>query len=135
MIIFKIPGEPQGKARPRITKFGTYTPEKTVNYEALIKQIASIEAKEFYQEEPLEICIDAYFTIPKSASKKKCKDMLERKILPCKKPDFDNLAKAIADACNGICYKDDAQIVRAIVNKFYADIPRVEVTLTKYEGA
>ena len=35
---FTIPGEPTGKGRPRMTRTGhTYTPEKTVNYEALVK--------------------------------------------------------------------------------------------------
>ena len=36
------------------------------------------------------------------------------------KPDFDNLAKAIADALNGIAWKDDAQIARCVVEKYYA---------------
>ena len=39
---FTIPGAPQGKARPRTVLGGkrTYTPEKTVNYEALVKLTA-----------------------------------------------------------------------------------------------
>ena len=33
-----IPGEPVGKGRPRFTKNGhSFTPEKTVNYENLVK--------------------------------------------------------------------------------------------------
>ena len=38
---FTIPGAPQGKARPKVVRRGAfskaYTPEKTVNYEALVK--------------------------------------------------------------------------------------------------
>ena len=41
MIRFVIPGEPQGKGRPKFSRQGnfvkTYTPAKTENYEAHIK--------------------------------------------------------------------------------------------------
>ena len=57
--------------------------------------------------------------------------MKENKIRPTKKPDFDNISKVIADSLNGIAYKDDAQIVSAIFQKYYSDEPRVEVTITK----
>ncbi len=41
---FTIPGEPVGKARPRITRQGiTYTPAKTVNYETLVKEMYYIK--------------------------------------------------------------------------------------------
>ena len=31
MIKLTIPGEPVAKGRPRVTRYGTYTPEKTKN--------------------------------------------------------------------------------------------------------
>ena len=36
-ITFTVLGEPVGKARQRVTRFGTYTPEATTMYENLIK--------------------------------------------------------------------------------------------------
>ena len=36
-IVFTVLGEPVGKARQRVTRFGTYTPEATTMYENLIK--------------------------------------------------------------------------------------------------
>jgi hypothetical protein len=37
-IKFVVPGEPKGKARPRVTKAGiTYTPKETVSYENWVK--------------------------------------------------------------------------------------------------
>ena len=39
MIELIVPGEPMGKQRPRLSKFGTYTPTKTVNYETFVKEI------------------------------------------------------------------------------------------------
>ena len=41
-------------------------------------------------------------------------------ILPCKKPDVSNIAKAVEDALNGLVYEDDAQICSLTVSKCYA---------------
>ena len=49
---------------------------------------------------------------------------------PTRKPDFDNIGKIICDALNGIAYRDDAQIVDALVRKFYSDTPRVIVEIS-----
>lgn len=129
MISFEIPGPPQGKARARVTRWGTYTPDKTLNYEALVKQIYTYEAKGPIHEGPLKIHIHAYYEIPKSTSNKKQEAMLRGEILPTKKPDFDNIAKIICDALNKIAYHDDSQIVIASFQKKYSRVPRVEVIL------
>ena len=42
------------------------------------------------------------------------------------KPDIDNLFKAVTDACTGIVWKDDNQIVSTKSDKFYSEVPRVE---------
>lgn len=125
---FTIPGEPTGKGRPRVTKHGTYTPAKTVQYENLVK----LCYKGLYHEGPVAMEVKAFYKIPKSASKKK-KELMERcELLPTKKPDCDNVLKIIADALNGIAYKDDSQIVMAIVKKQYAEKPRVEVEIRRF---
>jgi Holliday junction resolvase RusA-like endonuclease len=131
MIKFTIPGPPQGKARARTGKGFAYTPEKTVLYENLIKAIFMQEkCKRFESEgQPLEMSITAYYQIPKSASKNVRQFMLDGHSRPTKKPDADNVMKVVADALNGIAYHDDTQIVRAIVEKWYSDEPRVEVEI------
>ena len=78
----------------------------------------------------LDVRVMAYYTIPKSISKKKRQAMLDHKVRPTKKPDFDNIGKVICDSLNGIAYRDDAQIVDAQVRKFYSDTPRVVVIIT-----
>ena len=55
--------------------------------------------------------------------------MLAGDIRPVKRPDWDNIGKIITDALNEVAYHDDAQIVEAIVEKYYSDNPRVEVTI------
>lgn len=123
---FTIPGEPTGKARPRVTKWGTHNTEKTVLYENLVKMCYQEQCKE-YTEKPLVAFIEIYYGIPKSTPKKNIKPMLEGKIRPCKKPDIDNVCKIIFDALNGIAYKDDTQIVSLIASKWYGETARVEV--------
>ena len=129
MLTFTIEGEPQGKARPRVTRGGkhTYTPKKTKDYQEMVRMLAPKE----YFNGPLEMKIKAYFKIPKSKSNK-IKELMESgDIRPTKKPDFDNIGKIIADALNGICYKDDSQIVKGTIEKWYSYQPRVEVIICK----
>ena len=83
----------------------------------------------FDRNTPLDARITAYYTIPKSVSKKKRQAMLDRKIRPLKKVDCDNLVKVVLDSLNEIAYHDDVQVVDCQVRKFYSDNPRVVVTI------
>lgn len=128
-------GEPQGKGRPRFsTACGhvkTRTPDQTVIYENLVKtEYRNQSGVRFPDDAMLDVRVMAYYTIPKSISKKKRQAMLDHKVRPTKKPDFDNIGKVICDSLNGIAYRDDAQIVDAQVRKFYSDTPRVVVIIT-----
>ena len=129
---FTILGEPAGKGRPRFTREGrTYTPEKTVSYENLVKLEYEQQCAnhKFPDGAQLDVRIIAYYQIPKSTSKKKAKLMEDGKIRPTKKPDFDNIGKIVCDSLNKRAYKDDAQIVDAQVRKFYSRNPRVVVII------
>lgn len=138
---FTVLGEPQGKGRPRFVarynpatqkSFGqAHTPEKTIVYENLIRTEYSFQIKNFrYPDDAmLDMRILAYYSIPKSASKKKRMMMLEGKIRPTKKPDMDNVMKVVADSLNQVAYKDDTQIVDAQCRKFYSEEPRIEVII------
>lgn len=128
-------GEPQGKGRPRFSTVcghaKTRTPDQTVIYENLVKtEYRNQSGVRFPDDAMLDVRVMAYYTIPKSISKKKRQAMLDHKVRPTKKPDFDNIGKAICDSLNGIAYRDDAQIVDAQVRKFYSDTPRVVVIIT-----
>ncbi|MCI8629215.1 MAG: RusA family crossover junction endodeoxyribonuclease, partial [Firmicutes bacterium] len=87
----------------------------------------------FPEDSQLELSVAAYFKIPKSASKKKRIAMLCEEIRPTKKPDGDNILKAVADALNGVCYKDDKNIVKMSIEKFYSDMPRIDVVVQEVE--
>ena len=135
MVAFTVPGEPQGKGRPRFARAGnyvrTYTPEKTASYENLVKLEYERQCGgfRFKDDEPIFMFVRAFLSVPKSTSKKKRELMLNGLLVPIKKPDYDNIEKIISDSLNEIAYKDDAQICDALLQKRYSEIPRVEVEL------
>ena len=126
-------GEVVGKGRPRFsTRNGyphAYTPKKTADYEKQIK-CAYLEKYKpmMFEDEALQMRVDAYFKVPESASKKK-KEKLLNEEYPTKKPDIDNILKSIADALNGLAYKDDSQIVRVHVDKHWDKENKVEISI------
>lgn len=133
-ISFVIPGAPVGKARPRVTRNGTYTPKKTRAYEHDVRLLARAA---FGAAPPLDeaIHLDLVVYLPIAASWSKRKQAAARsgELQPIKKPDLDNLEKAVTDACNGIVYVDDAQIVEVVKAKRYSDTPHVWVRITSLD--
>lgn len=130
---FTVTGEPKGKGRPRfIPNTGrAITPKDTANYETLVRMeyMAQCQGFKFPDDAMLDMRIMAYYSIPKSASKKKKEQMKRQLLRPTKKPDMDNVVKIIADSLNQVAYRDDTQIVDCQCRKFYSENPRVEVTI------
>lgn len=54
--------------------------------------------------------------------------------IPTVKPDLLKLARAVEDALTGICYRDDAQIAREILDKFFGEPARVEVCILQLDA-
>lgn len=128
--IFTVNGAPEGKARPRVTTRGTYTPHKTAAYEKLVQMSFRTQCPGvFFCDAPLCVYITANFAPPPSAAKRKRSRMLSGEIRPTKKPDADNIAKAVCDALNGVAYRDDSQICRLTVSKQYAEMSAVSVRI------
>lgn len=130
---FVIPGEPQGKGRPRFTRSGhTYTPDKTTAYEGIVRYLYTQQCDGMFPKDcPLVVTIEAVFATPKSDSVRKRQEKLCGLLRPTKKPDTDNLAKIICDALNGVVYYDDAQITTLHVIKRYGVEPCVKVWISK----
>ena len=77
---------------------------------------------------PLTATVTAFFTVPKSTSKKKAAALDGTPHI--KRPDADNVAKAILDALNGHAYNDDSAIAALTVWKYQTTgASRVEVTI------
>lgn len=137
-IFICIPGKPVPKARPKFARRGkfvtTYTPEPTRIYEALVAD----EARDSMRGQPpmkgpLELKMQIFLPIPVSYSKKKAQGCRELEIVPDKKPDWENIAKSVCDAFNGIIWDDDCQIVDAHVTKRFGEEPCVICIVTELE--
>jgi Holliday junction resolvase RusA-like endonuclease len=127
IVEFFVPGDPQGKGRPRSGMGGRmYTPAKTVAYEGLVAHAASCAmngAKPL--EGPLCVSILAVHSVPQSWSNKKRTEAIGA---PCiTKPDIDNIVKAVADGGNGVVWVDDKQIASIWAAKKYGSVPGVTV--------
>ncbi len=119
-----IPGEPVPKARARVTRWGAYTPQKTLDFENFVKFHAAEawgDRPPINSDLPLLLVVQFYLPRPKSTPKR-----IKR---PIRKPDFDNLVKSITDALEGIVYPGDQQIVSATIDKYFSDRPRTEIEI------
>lgn len=131
-ITFVVPGNPQGKGRPRVGKVGNharmFTPQKTVAYEGLI----AMAAQQAMQDRalitgPVLLEMNMHHMVPASWSKKRREGALQGEIMPTVKCDADNCLKAVCDALNGVVWRDDVQVVNVMLTKRYAENPKVEV--------
>ncbi len=128
VIQFTVYGEPVGKARPRVTRYGTYTPQKTRNYEQKIwDSWAEQSGKKLPDNAPIKLNVKVYFSVPKSYSKKLRDRLVGEPHI--KLPDLDNCVKAICDGCQGYVFKNDSHIYCIEAVKFYSETPRTEITL------
>lgn len=129
MFKFVIQGEPVAKGRPKLGRYGTYTPKKTKEYEEHIKQ----EWRKNGYKEPLTgavmVDITFYRSIQKSSSKAAKTAKLTGKVKPTVKPDLDNYIKAVLDGLNGLAWVDDSQIVNISATKEYSLEPKTVVLI------
>lgn len=116
--------KPQGKARPRFSRKSgvVYTPAKTAKYEKTIAE-AYVDAggKCIPADRYVSVTVCAFFPIPKSYSIAKRQACIDRDLRPDKKPDMDNILKAVLDALNKVAYEDDKQVVELIGRKYYTE--------------
>lgn len=140
LISFEIPGQPVAKGRPRFVRRGNhvaaYTPEKTQSYENLVKLAAANAMKGVDPANgPIHLEVWLGMQIPASWSKLRQRSASDGLIRPTKKPDADNVLKAIKDGCNGIVWRDDAQVVKIELSKHYSKNPRALVTVSELPGS
>ncbi len=140
IVRFEVPGTPVGKGRPKVSTRGgkfarMYTPEKTASYEGLI----ALSARQAMGGRPLidgpvDVSLMIRLAVPASWSKKKQAAALAGQALPTKKPDADNVLKAVFDGMNGVVWVDDVQACGVVLRKRYAETPGVTVVVRKMGG-
>ena len=78
---------------------------------------------------PCSVKYDAYFKTPSIFNSKE-KMLAELGIIrPLSKPDFDNVEKKYSDMYTGNIWVDDSIVIESNFNKYYSELPRIEITL------
>jgi Holliday junction resolvase RusA-like endonuclease len=130
-IYFTVP-QVSGKGRPRFARQGTfvktYTDAKTLIYE---KSIQTYAKQAMGSTSPLIGAVAAYLhigiPIPPSYSKTRQIACINGDERPTKKPDIDNIVKAVLDGMNGIVYLDDKQVVDLHLTKVYSSKEGIDI--------
>jgi Holliday junction resolvase RusA-like endonuclease len=120
---FFVLGLPKPQARPRAFKRGkhasVYSP--STEWKESVKYAAA--QQEPIQAEALEVHLNFYFDRPDShygTGRNSDKLKPSAPEYHTKRPDVDNLAKAVLDACQDAgLFKDDSAIVGLTIEKFY----------------
>jgi len=113
-----LPVAPHSALRPRVTQRGTYDPSATATAVLRMYVMREWRGRRAFAG-PVAVDIDARLLRPSSS----------KRLWPCVRPDLDNYAKACLDAMNGLCFADDAQVVRLTAQKSYAVEPGWLVTI------
>lgn len=127
MIALSIPGEAVPFARSGGLGKRRFTPKKQADFMAQVRILAAAAMR---GQEPLTgpVQLKARFDYLRPASHTK-----KQAACPWKtsKPDADNLIKIIKDALNTIAWSDDAQVCDLQVQKRYAPIAQVVITIAE----
>ena len=128
-----IEGVPPKKDRPRFVS-GMKSPVSTTNTkkgEQRVKLAFCLQLG--YYIEPIstacKVVINAYYTPPKSWSKKKQREAIGKYKIT--KPDTDNVIKSILDGLNELAYKDDNLVAVVECCKRYAERDYTDVEIIR----
>lgn len=135
MIEFRIDTTPQSAPRPRVTRFGVHYDKK---YEAYRQEVGLRAKAAMLGREPLAgavmVVIEFCFEPPASTSNRKREAMIQNEWVT-KKPDLDNMEKAVLDSCTGICWNDDKQVAGLLSFKHYSKKSYIRVGVGSIDDA
>jgi Holliday junction resolvase RusA-like endonuclease len=132
-LTIRIPGEPFAQPRARAAvingKAVIYDPKKARNWKATAQghMLAAMANVAESLVGPVEIRVLAVFTCPKSDHRKR--EPLGRR-WHTKKPDADNVLKAVKDSAKGVLWLDDSQVCLETCEKHVGaqgEAPYVEI--------
>lgn len=107
-------GDPRAKARPRVTRNGTFTPKGTVDAEARVRAaFETLNLPDYRLDATFRIDVDFYLGTRRHV-------------------DLDNLVKLVKDALNGVAYTDDHLVVDERARKWHTTRDRARTELFLY---
>ena len=116
------------KAQPRVKAFvrgghaGVYTPDGAEAWKQEVRRQAIANAPESLMTGPIRVELDFFMSRPKAHLGKDGLPKPKSPVWHCKKPDLDNLIKAVTDAITDTqkVRLDDSQICQITATKTYA---------------
>lgn len=131
MIKIRINGDPVAKGRPQATRTGrVYTPKLTRNWENNAKKEIALQMRGVsVLDVPVKVTIICCFTPSESWPKWKKEAAINGYLAHDQKPDYDNVSKAILDACNELVFKDDAQVIDSRCVKIFGHRSFVQIEI------
>lgn len=124
---FDLTVEPKPQQRPRLYGKRVYDPSK--EYKSSLKVQMRSQFSEPLIEEPIFLKIVFRMPIPKSTTKARMKAILNGEALYTKRPDIDNLVKAVLDSLNNVVIGDDSQIYGLRAEKIYSQNPGIFIEI------
>ena len=128
---FTVPGTPVAKGRPRFAPGRPRAHAYAGEDRAVRKPREDGRQRRYAQYRPyagpIRLVVHIGMPIPTSWSQKRQRAAAAGEIGATKKPDADNVVKALKDGMNGVVYVDDGQVVDLWVAKRYAVVPGVRV--------
>ena len=129
-----LPFEPVPTARARAGKYGFY--DKQAPLKRILGLLIKAEVHKHKGWKPYSgpLAAGFLFSIPRPKAHYragKCSHQIRDAAMfsyPTK-ADFDNYTKFICDAMNGVVYRDDRQIIKAVVLKQFARVGSIEVVI------
>ncbi len=115
-IELKVKTTPYPQPRPRVSNGHAYEPARIKAYKETIRNIAIIQMKD---REALSGLVRVEITLHRN-----------KRLGSRSYGDIDNHVKAVLDALNGVCYRDDAQVVKLAAEKKDMKEECVEIIVT-----
>lgn len=134
VIAFRVPGLPRAKERPRMSnRHGVgrvYTPQKTQNFEATVR-LAAAQAMGggVGFAGAVEVQMIVRLAPPPSSTPRQRDAMLSGSNLPAKRPDLDNVIKAVLDGCASVAFRNDRDVVKLSAEKRYDVVTGVDISI------
>lgn len=126
--------DPVQSERPRHRSFGgmvmSYVPNAKENKEYIKNFLKKLKQDLDIINTPVYITCKSYHPMPTSGITVEEQVLYEAGILdPVTKPDFDNMIKSYTDMMIEVILLDDDLIYKALIQKFYSFLPRIELCL------
>jgi len=136
--------EPRGKQTARtvtLAKGGrhlprprTYTPAETEQLQERIRAMTISELNRLGLPKPLVPAPSPVFLLTTYLLRRPVKGRYAKLAFPTKKPDLSNMTKLLEDACNGVLWTDDCQVVQNLERKVWSPgRPMIEVIVADVE--